>query len=108
CLTCVVLRRALGITVTDPFSGYRVLGPSAEAVAVFEGDRYESELELLFAATTARLGVVEAPIKRIYTGATSKMGVHHGRLGGRIQVVSGYARTIIHHASRSRVDGVAP
>ena len=107
-ITCGVLRRVLGVTVTDPFSGYRVLSPRAEAVATFEGDRYESELELLFAATEAGLTVVEAPITRIYTGATSKMGVRRGRLRGRVEVVNGYARTIIRHASHSHADGVAP
>jgi glycosyltransferase involved in cell wall biosynthesis len=108
CVTCAVLRRVLGITVTDPFSGFRVLSPGAEAVAIFEGDRYESELELLFATTAAGLRVVEAPITRIYTGSTSKMGAQHGRLGGRISVVSGYARTIIRQVSVSHVEGVAP
>ena len=42
CVTCAILGRVLGVTVTDPFSGYRVLAPSVEAVASFEGDRYES------------------------------------------------------------------
>lgn len=108
CLTCGVLRRVVGITVSDPFSGYRVLSPSVEAVASFEGDRYESELELLFGVTGAGLTVLEVPIERLYTGGTSKMGARHGRLHGRIAVVGGYARTIAHHLSHSHAGGVAP
>lgn len=85
-----VLRRRLGIQVTDPFCGYRCLSRRVVATWRPSSDRYEAELELLFDAVLNGWATGEVPVARIYTGDCSRMHV----TGGRVQVLRQYARTI--------------
>jgi glycosyltransferase involved in cell wall biosynthesis len=101
--TVTVLNRILSTNITDPYSGYRALTPSAIECITLRGDRYESELEMLFCAKWHRLRVVEIPIPRIYGPATSKMGARKGRVLGRVDVVSRYALTIARETARLRL-----
>ncbi len=96
------LRMLLDTTVTDPFSGYRALSPRAVACVGLRGERYESELEMLFCTTSNALRMREVPIPRIYRPGMSKMGARYGPMLGRIDVVSRYAITIAREALRSR------
>jgi glycosyltransferase involved in cell wall biosynthesis len=89
------VRRIAGVSLTDPFSGYRAFSPEAIDAIDLCGSRYESELEALFCVRRADLEVLEVPIDRIYGPDTSKMGFHRGRMLGRLTVVAGYARTIM-------------
>ena len=98
--TVTVLERILSLTISDPYSGYRALSPAAARCVELVGDRYESELEMLFCAARNHMRVVEVPIARIYGQSTSKMGSRHGALVGRVVVVGRYAMTI---ARESRV-----
>jgi glycosyltransferase involved in cell wall biosynthesis len=93
--TIPAIRAATGITLTDPFSGYRSFSPRATASLDLKGDCYESELEALFSVWRSGLVVEETPISRIYGRGTSKMGFHRGKLLGRIHVIRGYVRTIL-------------
>ena len=68
--------------------------PAAVSCIELQGDRYESELEMIFCAVGHNLRVVETPIAKIYGPSTSKMGARYGKLFGRIDVVSRYALTI--------------
>jgi len=90
----VLLNRILSLGITDPYSGYRAMTPAAVGCIDLNGDRYESELEMIFCAVRHDLCVVEKPIPKIYGPATSKMGMRYGKLFGRIDVVSRYALTI--------------
>jgi glycosyltransferase involved in cell wall biosynthesis len=98
--TVSVLNTILSTNVTDPYSGYRALTPRAIECITLRGDRYESELEMLFCAKRRGLRVVEVPIPKIYGSATSKMGARKGRVLGRIDVVSRYALTIARETAR--------
>ena len=89
-----VLRVLLGADVTDPFSGYRVLNRHAVECVHLIGDRYESELEILFCAQRNTLRISEVPIPKIYGSGTSKMGSRYGAVLGRIDVVARDALTI--------------
>jgi len=91
-----------GVAVTDPFSGYRALSPRAVRCLRLRGDRYESELEMLFCAERNDLTIREVPIAKIYGARTSKMDARFGPLLGRIDVVSRYAATIAREVLRSR------
>lgn len=93
--TVVALNQILGMGITDPYSGYRVVNPAMLASLDLIGDRYESELEMLFCAKRAGLRVVERPIPQVYNGATSKMSARKGRILGRAEVMLGYAKTIV-------------
>ena len=93
-VSVAVVNRILSFDITDPYSGYRAMTPRAAGCIELRGDRYESELEMLFCAAHHQLRVQERPIPKIYGPATSKMGSRYGALFGRVAVVSGYARTI--------------
>ena len=90
----VLINRILSLNITDPYSGYRAMTSEAASCVELVGDRYESELEMLFCAAHHELRVEERAIPKIYGPATSKMGSRYGALFGRVAVVSGYARTI--------------
>jgi glycosyltransferase involved in cell wall biosynthesis len=90
----VLLNRILSLDITDPYSGYRAMTPAAVRCIELTGDRYESELEMIFCAVHNELRVAEKPIPKIYGPTTSKMGMRYGKLFGRIDVVSRYALTI--------------
>lgn len=107
-VTVVVLNRILGTDITDPYSGYRVMNPSMLACLELTGDRYESELEMLFCANRADMRVVERPIRKIYNGATSKMSARRGRILGRVEVVWGYAKTIVRGVLRTQATDTSP
>lgn len=96
------LRVLLGTAVTDPFSGYRAFSPHGVACVQLRGDRYESELEMLFSASRNALRMQEVPIPRIYGSGMSKMSDRNGLIPGRIDVVSRYAITIAREALRPR------
>jgi glycosyltransferase involved in cell wall biosynthesis len=97
-----VLRMLLATSVTDPFSGYRCLGPEAASCIELYGDRYETELEMLFCAERHALRVIEVAIPKVYGPSTSKMGFRFGRVVGRVDVVSRYIFTIVRESIRSR------
>jgi glycosyltransferase involved in cell wall biosynthesis len=101
------LRILLTASVTDPFSGYRCLDPAAVSCLKLSGDRYESELEMLFCAEKNSLAVLEVPIPKLYGPGTSKMGARFGSVVGRIDVVSRYAFTIARETYRLRRDSRA-
>lgn len=103
--TVAVLDRILSLTITDPYSGYRALSPAASRCVEFVGDRYESELEMLFCAARSQMRVAEVPIARIYGPSTSKMGSRHGALVGRVVVVGRYAMTIVRESLVTRRRG---
>ena len=90
----VLLNTILSLDITDPYSGYRAMTPAAVGCIELVGDRYESELEMIFCAVHHEMRVAEKPIPKIYGPATSKMGMRYGKLFGRIDVVSRYALTI--------------
>lgn len=90
----VLINRVLSLNITDPYSGYRAVTPAAVACIELRGDRYESELEMIFCAIEHELRVIEQPIPKIYGPATSKMGMRYGKFFGRVDVVSRYALTI--------------
>lgn len=92
----------LATSVTDPFSGYRCLAPDAVQCLELTGDRYESELEMLFCAERSGLRMLEVPIPKLYGPGTSKMGRRHGSTFGRVKIVYRYAVTIIREAIRLR------
>lgn len=98
-LAVAVIRRMTGLTLSDPFSGYRCFSPAAVDTLDLRGDCYESELEALFCVWRAGMVVTEVPVEKIYGPDTSKMGHHRGRLRGRLAVVGGYARTMLSAAS---------
>ena len=98
CAVQAVLGHLLVSTTTDPFSGYRCLTPRAVARLELTGDRYESELEMLFSAERNALRVTEVPIPRLYGPGTSKMNARSGALIGRVDVLYRYATTIIREA----------
>jgi glycosyltransferase involved in cell wall biosynthesis len=100
CTAQAVLGVLLSSTATDPFSGYRCLAPHAVEHLDLRGDRYESELEMLFCAERNALRVTEVPVPRIYGPETSKMNARHGALIGRVDVVYRYTTTIIREAYR--------
>lgn len=106
--TVVILNWILGTEITDPYSGYRVMNPVMLENLDLIGDRYESELEMLFCAERAGLRVVEHPISRVYTGATSKMSARRGKLLGRAEVVLGYASTIVRGIRRTHSSNESP
>jgi glycosyltransferase involved in cell wall biosynthesis len=94
----VLLNQILSLDITDPYSGYRAMTPAAVGCLELKGDRYESELEMIFCAVNHDLRIAEKPIPKIYGPATTKMGVRYGKLLGRIDVVSRYAFTILRGA----------
>jgi glycosyltransferase involved in cell wall biosynthesis len=96
------LNTLLAGSVTDPFSGYRCLNPRAVQCLRLSGDRYESELEMIFCVEKNSLRLIEVPIPKLYGPGTSKMGARFGPVVGRIVVVSRYAFTIIRETYRLR------
>ncbi len=104
-VTVALVNRILSIRTSDPYSGYRALSEEATHCVELIGDRYESELEMLFCADRSGLRVVERPIRKVYGRRTSKMGSRHGALLGRIAVVTRYALTIGRESLRSAPTG---
>jgi glycosyltransferase involved in cell wall biosynthesis len=94
------LNTLLTASVTDPFSGYRCLDPRAVQCLRLSGDRYESELEMIFCVEKNSLRLIEVPIPKLYGPGTSKMGARFGSVAGRILVVSRYAFTIVRETYR--------
>ena len=101
CLAVAIMRYAVGIRITDPFSGFRALSPVATQHIELSGDRYECELEMAFCLGRHRLRIIELPISKIYGEGMTTMGSRHGPLLGRIAVISGYARTIVREWRRA-------
>lgn len=93
--TVGTLRLLLRRTVTDPYSGYRALSPPMVEALELRGDRYESELEMAFSAARNGMRAFEVPIERRYGPSTSKMGARLGPVLGRVDVLRGYATTIV-------------
>ena len=89
-----ILNAILSMGITDPYSGFRALAPQALGCIHLKGDRYESELEMLFCANRGGLRLMEVAVPKIYGPGTSKMGARRGNVLGRIEVVSRYALTI--------------
>ncbi len=102
CATTTVLDRLLGRRFSDPYCGFRAMSPATVALIDLEGDRYQSELEMLFAAAQHGLRVAEIPIAKVYGPGTSKMGARRGLLFGRLEVISQYAGAIIRRTVRLR------
>jgi len=98
--TVLTVGRILGVRITDPYCGFRVFTPRAIGEINLCGDRYQSELEMLFCASRAGLRIKEMPIPKIYGDETSKMGARRGALIGRAEVVFGYATTIVREARK--------
>ncbi len=97
-----------GYRLTDPFSGYRGFSPAGVEVLELTGERYECELEAFFSVAEAGLRIEEIAIPRLYSDHSSKMGYHRGRLRGRMDVLRGYARTLVAHSSRWPIERNAP
>lgn len=95
------ITRISGIRLTDPFSGYRCFSPAAVEAVALRGNRYECELEAFFCVAWSGLVIEEVAIPRIYSPQSSKMGHHRGKVLGRLDVIKGYAHTILAHSSRS-------
>ncbi len=104
CATHAVLDLVLSPDITDPYCGYRALTQDAARCIELHGDRYESELEMLFCAERGGLRVVEVPIPKLYGPNTSKMGSRYGAAFGRIDVVARYAYTILRETTRLALD----
>lgn len=95
CATTRLLGRLLGRTFTDPYCGYRALSPLAAQTIELKGDRYQSELEMLFATVVHDLDVEEVAIRKVYGTNTSKMGARRGALLGRLEVIGQYTGAIV-------------
>jgi glycosyltransferase involved in cell wall biosynthesis len=102
CATTTLLSRLLRRRFTDPYCGYRAMTRGTVDLMDLEGDRYQSELEMLFAATEHELDVREVPIAKIYGPHTTKMGARHGAVLGRIDVVGQYVGAIAKRSLRLR------
>lgn len=111
CATTTLLRRILGRRFSDPYCGFRAMSRKTVGLIDLEGDRYQSELEMLFAAAQHGFRVVEVPIAKVYGPGTSKMGARKGALFGRIEVIGQYVGAIVRRSIRlrqSRRSGVDP
>ncbi len=93
-----LLRLVLSDPITDPFSGFRAMNRRAVGCIDLRGDRYESELEMLFCAERNGQRITEVEVPKIYGPQTSKMGARYGSLLGRIDVVMRYGATIVRGA----------
>jgi glycosyltransferase involved in cell wall biosynthesis len=102
CATTTLLTRLLGQRFTDPYCGYRALTPRAVQQIELTGDRYQSELEILFESVEHGLNVVEIPIHKVYGPNTSKMSARRGPLLGRLEVIAQYLSTIVREMSKRR------
>lgn len=102
CATTTLLTRLLQRRFTDPYCGYRAMPRGTVDLMDLEGDRYQSELEMLFAATEHDLRVREVPIAKIYGPRTTKMGARRGALLGRVDVVGQYVGAITRRSLRLR------
>jgi len=102
CVTTTLLTRLLGRRFSDPYCGFRALSRDTVDLVDLEGDRYQSELEMLFAAAKHELSVVEVPIAKVYGPDTSKMAARRGRVIGRLDVVSQYGYTMLTRTRRMR------
>jgi glycosyltransferase involved in cell wall biosynthesis len=92
-VTAAYLKQKTGISLTDPFCGYRCFSRAALSSIAFEGNHYEGELEAIFDAAIHGLRIAEVPVRRIYSHQTSKMGNHGGRFRGRMWVLRQYLST---------------
>lgn len=95
CIAVAIVRRAIGIRITDPFSGFRALSPEAVRHIELTGDRYECELEMAFCVGRHQLRIIELPISKVYGEGMTTMGSRNGPLLGRIAVIWSYTRTIV-------------
>jgi glycosyltransferase involved in cell wall biosynthesis len=102
CATTELLARLLGRRFTDPYCGYRALSPHAVETIELKGDRYQSELEMLFGTVEHRLTVEEVAIHKVYGPNTSKMGARRGAFFGRIEVIGQYTGAIVAGARNLR------
>jgi len=100
--TVRILRSILGITITDPFSGFRSISPAMLDCLQLHGDHYESELEMTFCAARSPHPIIELPIQRVYGRGMSKMGARMGPMLGRMDVVRRYGATIAREALTDR------
>ena len=83
CASNILLRRLLPFRVTDPYSRLRAMAPHAVSSIESRGDRYESELEMLFSIKRYGLRVEEIPIRKVYGPDMSKMGSRYDPFNGR-------------------------
>jgi len=105
--TCQILARLLGERLTDPYCGFRAFSREAIEAVAFAGNRYQCELEMLFGAKAAGLGMTEVPVTRRYGAGMTKMGAKYGRLIGRIIVLSQYGRALLHGRRQLRQASLA-
>ena len=105
CATTLLLGRLLGRSFADPYCGYRALSPRAVQTIELKGDRYQSELEMLFATVVHDLEVEEVAIHKVYGRNTSKMGVRRGALLGRLEVIGQYVGAIVAGMAQLRRTG---
>jgi glycosyltransferase involved in cell wall biosynthesis len=102
CATATFLSRILDRRFTDPYCGYRALSPRAVQTIELRGDRYQSELEMLFGSVEHGIEVTEIPIHKVYGPNTSKMSARRGPVFGRLEVIGQYLGTIVRETWRLR------
>ena len=102
CATASFLSRTLNRRFTDPYCGYRAMSPRAVQLIELRGDRYQSELEMLFGSVEHGIEVAEIPIRKVYGPNTSKMSARRGPVLGRIEVIAQYLGTIVRETWRLR------
>jgi glycosyltransferase involved in cell wall biosynthesis len=102
------LRRVVDTPYTDPFCGFRCFSRDALNRVRFQGNEYQGELEAIFDAAIHQLRVIEVPVHRVYLKGSSKMGVHHGPLLGRLSVIAQYLGTIRRRTVELRWAGAGP
>jgi glycosyltransferase involved in cell wall biosynthesis len=102
CATSTFLSRTLNRRFTDPYCGYRAMSPRAVQEIELRGDRYQSELEMLFGSVEHGIEVVEIPIRKVYGPNTSKMSARRGPVLGRLEVIGQYLGTIVRETWRLR------
>jgi glycosyltransferase involved in cell wall biosynthesis len=101
-ITVRLLSQLLHRRFSDPYCGFRAMSRDTVGLIDLEGDRYQSELEMLFAAIQHGLRVVEIPIAKIYGPGTTKMAAHRGALLGRVSVIGQYLGVIVRRSVRLR------
>ena len=102
-LTCRYLGKALGLKVTDPYSGMRAYNRRVLDEMRVVGSGYQNELELLYEAAIRGWRTCEIPIPRLYPPNSSKMGAKGGKLIGRLRVLAGYVATMVRKHRELRV-----
>ena len=102
CATATFLSRILDRRFTDPYCGYRAMSPRTVQTIELRGDRYQSELEMLFGSVEHGIEVTEIPIHKVYGPNTSKMSARRGPVLGRLEVIGQYLGTIVRETWRLR------